>query len=422
MIEDSLKDIAALSDDKTLKQSVLFIAPQPFFAIRGSSFRIRSTVKALSELGYRVDLLVFGLGTDISILGVRILRAIKIPGVKKVPIGPSWIKFVLDLCLFFSALRLISRKRYSVVHGIEEGGMIAAVCGWISKTPYIFDMHSCMSESIRDLRRRFSPLLAKIVASLELLCLRKAAAVMTVGSAHSADVSRRAINTAVFAVEDTAAEIPQQVDLREISAVREQFKLQGSRVLLYTGNFAAYQGVELLLKAFAQFKSQVKEEDSAVRLLVVGGGPEEENQLQKYKCFSTESGLDNDTCFVGQKTAHEIPAFMAASDVLISPRITGQNTPLKVYSFMAAKRAIVATNIRSHTQVLNERNCYLCEPTPTSLADAIARALDNSPQAAEHRKKLIEQASNDFDERYSMRCFCAKIKSLYDCALGAGAA
>ncbi len=38
--------------------------------------------------------------------------------------------------------------------------------------------------------------------------------------------------------------------------------------------------------------------------------------------------------FAGQRPAEEIPAFLDAADVLVSPRSTGTNTPLKIYQYL----------------------------------------------------------------------------------------
>ena len=51
--------------------------------------------------------------------------------------------------------------------------------------------------------------------------------------------------------------------------------------------------------------------------------------------------------------AEEIPQYLEAADVLVSPRSRGKNTPLKIYQYLRAGRPIVATNLLTHTQVLD---------------------------------------------------------------------
>ncbi len=71
---------------------ILFIAPQPFFEVRGTPINVKLLVTALSELGHSVDLLVYPHGEYVSIPNVTVKRVAKIPGLGKAPIGPSKAK------------------------------------------------------------------------------------------------------------------------------------------------------------------------------------------------------------------------------------------------------------------------------------------------------------------------------------------
>ena len=64
-----------------------------------------------------------------------------------------------------------------------------------------------------------------------------------------------------------------------------------------------------------------------------------------------------------QRPAEEIPAFLDAADVLVSPRSLGTNTPLKIYQYLRSGRPIVATRLLTHTQVLDDEVAILTEPT-----------------------------------------------------------
>ena len=71
--------------------------------------------------------------------------------------------------------------------------------------------------------------------------------------------------------------------------------------------------------------------------------------------------------FTGQQPAKEIPGFVQAADLLVSPRIRGTNTPLKIYSYLRSGKPIVATNLLTHTQVLTPEIARLVDPTPNRL-------------------------------------------------------
>ena len=97
--------------------------------------------------------------------------------------------------------------------------------------------------------------------------------------------------------------------------------------------------------------------------------------------------------FAGQRPAEEIPRFLDAADVLVSPRSTGTNTPLKIYQYLRSGRPIVATRLLTHTQVLDDEVAILTERDPRRIrrrdpdgadrSDARARVGDRARQLAE---------------------------------------
>jgi hypothetical protein len=55
----------------------------------GTPFSVLHRLKALSDLGHRVDLVTYPFGEDVVLPGLRIVRCARPPGVRSVPIGPS---------------------------------------------------------------------------------------------------------------------------------------------------------------------------------------------------------------------------------------------------------------------------------------------------------------------------------------------
>ena len=86
--------------------------------------------------------------------------------------------------------------------------------------------------------------------------------------------------------------------------------------------------------------------------------------------------------FTGQQPAREIPGFVEAADMLVSPRIRGTNTPLKIYSYLRSGRPIVATNLLTHTQVLSPEMARLVAPEPSRSPQAILDLIDRPDERA----------------------------------------
>ena len=113
-----------------------------------------------------------------------------------------------------------------------------------------------------------------------------------------------------------------------------------------------YQGIDLLLESAKHvFKYHEK-----VRYVLVGGQPE---QVERKQEFAKLLGIDKITHFLGQQPVEDMPLYMQLADILVSPRNDGKNTPLKIYSYLKSGKPIVATNILTHTQVLNDEVAVL---------------------------------------------------------------
>jgi glycosyltransferase involved in cell wall biosynthesis len=136
---------------------------------------------------------------------------------------------------------------------------------------------------------------------------------------------------------------------------------------------------------------------------MVGGDP---TQIARGRAAVGALGIDHAVIFTGQRPSEEIPAYLDAADVLVSPRSTGTNTPLKIYQYLRSGRPIVATRLRTHTQVLSDAVSFLADPTPAAFAAAIARVIDNPAAAAAVGRRAQELAAT----RYSDDVFIDKTR------------
>ena len=99
--------------------------------------------------------------------------------------------------------------------------------------------------------------------------------------------------------------------------------------------------------------------------MLAGGRPD---QIEAARRQAAAAGIGPATIFAGQRPAEEIPAYLDAADVLVSPRSLGTNTPLKIYQYLRSGRPIVATRLLTHTQVLDDDVAFLTEATPEGFA------------------------------------------------------
>ena len=124
-------------------------------------------------------------------------------------------------------------------------------------------------------------------------------------------------------------------------------------IVLYTGTFEAYQGLDLL------FAPRGTSSRAASGRAARARGRAARSDCRRASAGRRAPASAARSIFAGQRPAEEIPAFLDAADVLVSPRSTGTNTPLKIYQYLRSGRPIVATRLLTHTQVLNDDVAFL---------------------------------------------------------------
>ncbi len=381
----------------------LMIAPQPFFQPRGTPFSVLHRLKALSKLGYRIDLLTYPIGQDVEIDGVRIIRSRNVPGVKNVAIGPSKTKLLLDVFLYREAVRLLEQGDYDLLHTHEEAGFMAIRLARKYNLLHLYDMHSSLPQQLHNFRFTRSRVLVGLFESLERRTIESAQAVITICPELWKYVSEHypgKFNKLIENVADNSLVFGEEPP---DSPVLRQIHLNGETVILYTGTFEPYQGLDLLLESAARVVKQVP----GVRFLVVGGKPE---QVKAYREKARRLGVESYFIFTGQRPPQEIPAFMQKAQILVSPRVEGNNTPLKIYSYLRSGRPIVATRHITHTQVLNPEVAVLTEPTPEDFATGILRVL----QDHEYAQKISSNAQELAEREYSYAAYLQKTREVYE--------
>ncbi len=374
---------------------ILTIAPEPFFQPRGTPFSEYYRARAFTELGHQVDMVTYPIGSDVSMSGLRIYRAPRVPGVRSIRIGPSLPKIPLDVMVFFSALRRLLARRYDLLDCHEEAGLMGVILSRLFGVPTVYDMHSSLPEQLANFRFSRSRLLRRLFDLGERWCIRGSHAVIVICPYLQEVVGRVDPNRRCFLIENSPlAESGEPAGDEDVVDLRRTLGLEDAKVILYTGTFEAYQGFELLLDAV----QKVVQQDSSAHLLMVGGHPE---QVQEVESLARGKGLEGKVTFTGQRPPEEMTLYLSAGDILVSPRSSGTNTPLKIYSYLRAGKPIVATRLLTHTQVLNDDVAVLTEPYPEAFAEGIL-ALMRDPVRARNlgqNARLLSEKSYSY-ERY----------------------
>jgi glycosyltransferase involved in cell wall biosynthesis len=382
------------------KLRILMVAPQPFFRPRGTPFSVLHRIRALCEQGHSVDLITYPFGEDVEIAGLTIIRCARPPLIRDVKIGPSLTKLLLDVPLYLESRRALKRQRYDVLHSHEEAAFFCVSLAKKHGMLHIYDMHSSLPQQLQNFSAFNIAPIRSLFERLEHYVLESCDGVTTICQELAETAVPLCGDTPHAMIENTADD--QRVFKGNNRDVVEELELDGKHIILYTGTFETYQGLDLLLAAF----SRTYAAHPTAHLLMVGGQPE---QVKEYRERSRELGLEGAVTFVGSVHPSEIPSYLDAAEIIASPRSRGTNTPLKIYGYMRSGKPIVATNMLTHTQTLKPSFAYLVEPTVEGLANGLIRLIEN-PKLG---RSLADAALRIGERDYSDAGYVAKVDDLY---------
>jgi glycosyltransferase involved in cell wall biosynthesis len=207
----------------------------------------------------------------------------------------------------------------------------------------------------------------------------------------------------VFEIKDVPGyELMRRPDPEAVERLRRELDLPAERLVVYTGNFDRRQGVETLIEAMplvsARFPNSV--------LLLVGGEPQ---QIERLSQLAAHHGVYGAVRLIGKRPVEQMPEFMAMASVLASPRLEPYVTPLKIYAYMASARAIVATDLPTHTDVLDLNSAILTPPGAEGMAEGIARAFNEPARSA----RLGLRARQLVEREHTFQAFKGKLADVY---------
>jgi glycosyltransferase involved in cell wall biosynthesis len=383
---------------------ILVLAPHPFFQARGTPLAVKRVLEFLTARGHQVDLLTFHEGEDIEIPNCRIYRIARPLWIRNVRPGFSFKKVVCDLFMFSRCLAMVRRNRYDLIHAVEESAFIAAAMQKLVRIPYVYDMDSSLAEQLVDaypsLQFAFPTL-----RRCEALAVRRSLGVLTVCAALEDVAHGYAPDKPIGRVEDTTLlgpEPPQFGNGHNSDAHLPDGVGSRDPVAMYVGNLEHYQGIGLLLEGFRHALLRLPD----AHLVIVGGLEED---IAHYRRRATQLGIARQVHFLGPRPIRSLDGLLKRADVLVSPRLKGLNTPMKIYSYLDSGTAVLATRLRTHTQVLDDRIAYLVAPDPEALGDGLADLLSDPAL----RGRLAQQAKAYVQREFTPEAAHRKLDSFY---------
>ena len=191
----------------------------------------------------------------------------------------------------------------------------------------------------------------RLTRAMETRAVRQANQVVTICGGLRGDLIARGIPLVKIGV------VPNAVDIEQFSrggepdpALKARLGLADSRVIGFLGSFYAYEGLDLLIEALPL----VLEHAPDVKLLLVGGGPQEAN----LKAQAAALNLADKVVFVGRVPHAEVNRYYDLVDLLAYPRhamrLTDLVTPLKPLEAMAQGHLLIASDVGGHRELIED--------------------------------------------------------------------
>jgi len=378
---------------------VLLVTPQPFYEDRGTPIAVRFVARALSEIGFHVDLLAFPLGEAVEIPNVAIHRCANPLGLDRVPVGFSWKKVVLDATLAQAFRARLRAQRYDVVHAVEEAAYMASRLCPARGVPFIYDMASSIPAELRRKALLGAAPVQRALKGVERSVLRRASHVVC--SMGLGDHVRREAAGVPYS-EWRFPFVEPSGDAHAVAQLRRSLDIAADDwVLVYTGNFASYQGVDILFEAFAQ----ALRSDARLLLLCVGAT----DDRRAVAASMQDPAVAQRVRIVQRRPSHEVPLYLALADCLVSPRRATDNVPLKIFDYMGSGKPIIATRGRAHEPPLTPERAMLCDGTAEALAAGILAAASDPD-----RMQALARNSHDYAQRhFGWKPFVEFIRTTY---------
>ncbi|BCX89805.1 glycogen synthase [Methylomarinovum tepidoasis] len=249
----------------------------------------------------------------------------------------------------------------------------------------------------------------RLTRALETYVFRHADAVTTICEGLKSDIVARGIPEAKVTV------IPNAVDPGRFTfgaepdpELQRSLGLTGKCVLGFIGSFYAYEGLSLAIQALPDLLRY----DERVRLLLVGGGPEEAAlRAQVEQC-----GLNGKVVFTGRVPHDQVPRYYNLVDIFVYPRLpmrlTELVTPLKPLEAMARGRLVVASDVGGHRELIQDgKTGFLFRAgRAESLVETVVRVLVHQDRWPE----VLAAARRFVTEQRTWESSVARYRPLYE--------
>jgi len=185
--------------------------------------------------------------------------------------------------------------------------------------------------------------------------------------------------------------------------IREEYNISNKALLVtFTGRIVPDKGVDVLIKAFSQLKSE------NTYLIIAGSG--EEEYLKELNKLVVESNLRSRVIFLG--FVRDISSLINQSDIGVFPSVWREPFGLSIIEFMQEGKAVITTNNGAQKEyIINNETGILVEPEDV---DQLSNSLETLINNKQLREEIGQKGKIYFEKELSYEQFYKKIISTYN--------
>lgn len=380
------------------------VAACPFPFERGTPVRIHRMSEALAGRGHNVELVTYHLGDRDVQLPFNVHRIRNVKTYTRTEAGPSYQKLaVCDPLLARLLRKVIRQQKCQVVHAHHFEGLLTAL--WATRgmdVPVVFDCHTLLTSELHYYGMGLVKRAKVAVGGWFDAHLPKRADFIT---AVTEDIADQCVQRCGVPADRVAA-VVNGVEMDSFTVAPEDVyhPPHGKPTAVFTGNFAAYQGVEHLFEAFAKLKAN----GSDARLMLVSPAP-----LGALEDLARRLDI-LDRIDLEKVGFSGVPARLAGANVAVNPRIECDGIPQKLLNYMAAGVPVVS--FAGSSKVLRDGVTGIVVPNgdTAGFADAIHQLVQDPARA----RVLGDAAREEVRRDRTWSAAAQKIEAAYDVVLG----
>lgn len=310
---------------------------------------------------------------------------------------------------------VVDHVRPDILHAHSPvlNALPALSVGHAAGIPVVYEVRAFWEDAAADhgTAREWGPRY-RLTRALETRALQRADAVTTICEGLRRDMLERGISA------DKITVIPNAVDVSEFrfkstadADLVQQYGLARGATLGFAGSFYAYEGLDLLLRAMPLVLRVAPQ----VRVLLLGGGPQEAN----LKTLATRLGIENVVHFTGRVPHDQVSRYYSVMDVMVYPRVsrrlTELVTPLKPLEAMAMGKLVAASNVGGHRELIRDgHNGHLFS---AGSPEALARCLIGLLESPKDWDEVIANGREYVEQERNWRASVARYRDVYAGAL-----